>query len=102
MNYSGIPLTNILFGNEHSKIKFVCLGNESYKTQIYKFFDNLSDKNIDSIIGVLGYINNTFPVCSHPIKFKKFSGQEFYEIKAYQIRIACFWEKNVLIAFMES
>lgn len=94
---SKIPCTE-LFKGEINQVSFLVWGNSFQNTKIYKFMDKkLDKKNIDKIIGVLGYIDQTFPTCSHEKKFKHLV-DDLWEIKSEQIRIACIWENTSLIA----
>jgi hypothetical protein len=100
MDYHGIPLTELMYGYKN-RLHFTVIGDSSNSTQIYEFIDNVfeSKKNRTAVQGVFGFIDETFPNCSHEKKFKIFEGQRFWEIKTGQIRIACFWNGKYLICF---
>lgn len=94
---SKIPYTKVFTGDSNNVV-FSIWGDSIQATKIYTFIDQkLSDKDIERIIGVLGYIDQTFPDCSHAKKFKHLVG-DLWEIKSGQIRIACIWNKTTLIA----
>lgn len=91
-----IPYTK-LFTGEINKVSFFLWGDTDHATKVYKFFDQkLGNKDFIKIIGILGYIDQTFPNCSHAKKFKHLV-DDIWEIKLGQIRIACVWESTMLI-----
>ncbi|MGB4407978.1 MAG: hypothetical protein WBI82_14040 [Sphaerochaeta sp.] len=91
-----IPYTKVFTG-DINRVVFLVWGDSVQTTKIYKFIDQkLSNKSIDKIIGVLGYIDQTFPDCSHAKKFKHLV-DDLWEIKSGQIRIACVWRNTTLI-----
>lgn len=71
MDYHGIPLTELMYGYKN-RLHFTVIGDSSNSTQIYEFIDNVfeSKKNRTAVQGVFGFIDETFPNCSHEKKFK--------------------------------
>ena len=94
---SKIPYRKV-FTRDRTNVVFLIWGDSIQTTKIYKFIDQkLSEKDIERIIGVLGFIDQTFPDCSHAKKFKHLV-DDLWEIKSGQIRIACIWKTTTLIA----
>lgn len=70
---------------------FYIYGSQSHQTEIFEFFDNtICTKDMKKIISILDAINTKPMKYRHPQKFKPLEGK-LWEIKSYQIRIACFW-----------
>lgn len=80
---------------------FSVVGSEDEKTEAYEFIKN--DLTLDEwkrILGTLGAINTELIRYNHREKFKRVEGK-IYEIKQFQIRIACYWrDGRTLVAFM--
>jgi len=94
---SKIPYRKV-FTRDRTNVVFLIWGDSIQTTKIYKFIDQkLSEKDIERIIGVLGFIDQTFPDCSHAKKFKHLV-DDLWEIKSGQIRISCIWKTTTLIA----
>lgn len=80
---------------------FVVVGDEDERTDVYDFIRNhVSKDEWNQIVGTLGALNVDLTRYNHPKKFKRVEGK-IYEIKQFQIRIACYWrDSRTLIAFM--
>ena len=81
-----------------SNICFLIWGSESARTQVYSFIDDMKDSELDKLESLLMAIDTKPHVFQHEHKFKKLEG-DIWEIKIHQIRIACYWKGNDLIAF---
>lgn len=92
------PHYTVLFSGDINHVRFKLWGDNLHKTKVYKFFDqDLDDNDLKKVLGVLGFIDLTYPNCSHEKKFKHLV-DDIWSIKAGgQVRIACFWDANTLI-----
>lgn len=65
-----------------------------------KFLESLPQKERRCIKQTLSLIARSKGTYNNPAKFKclghRFNGQLIYEIKCYQLRIGCFWNRNNL------
>ena len=87
----------LLFTGALNQIQVFLCGDKNQKTQVYTFFDNLNQNEVENLISDFAYIDQFFPTCSHAKKFKHLA-DDLWSIKEGQIRIACFWRRKKLIA----
>lgn len=80
---------------------FIVVGDERESTDVYDFIrDNVSEDERKQILGTLGAMNISLTRYCNRVKFKHVEGK-IYELKQFQIRIACYWrDSRTLVAFM--
>lgn len=86
-----------LFPSLFSNITVVAWGTKSVHTQILKFLDTCSEKEVLKIVSILHSVDDAHPLkYQNEHKFKNFNGK-LYEIKEGQIRIGCYLKENTWI-----
>lgn len=82
------------------RFRFVLYGTKEEKSEVFRYWDGLSERTVKKITGVLEAINSNPSGFSHPEKFTYF-GDKVWELKQKPVRLACFWSEghSVLVAF---
>lgn len=70
---------------------FVLYGGKDQETEVYQFFNSMSNRDQKKVIAVLDSINTKPMMYCHDQKFKRWEGK-IWEIKAFKVRIACYWQ----------
>ena len=79
---------------------FIVMGSKKERTEVYDFINDLKVDEWNRILGTLRAINTLLTHYCHKEKFKRVEGK-IYEVKQFQIRIACYWrDSRTLFAFM--
>ncbi len=81
-----------------NNIQVLLWTGKNENTAICSFIDSLTNQEFDKVARVVAQIDNMPHRYRHPEKFKILDG-DIWEIKADNIRLACFWSLHDLIVF---